>query len=60
LGSSNVAITLRAAAIMLKLDSGWNWFITLSARDYPLITQDGMLILINSHFCLVCEFVSFI
>ena len=42
LGSSNVAITLRAAAIMLKLDAGWNWFITLSARDYPLITQDGM------------------
>lgn len=41
LGSSNVAITLRAAAVMLKLDSGWNWFITLSARDYPLITQDG-------------------
>nr|AFK43708.1 unknown [Lotus japonicus] len=45
LGSSNVAITLRAAAIMLKLDSGWDWFITLSARDYPLITQDGMPIL---------------
>ncbi|XP_027367249.1 beta-glucuronosyltransferase GlcAT14A [Abrus precatorius] len=42
LGSSNVAITLRAAAIMLKLDSGWNWFITLSARDYPLITQDDL------------------
>ncbi|OIV91099.1 hypothetical protein TanjilG_30321 [Lupinus angustifolius] len=41
LGSSNVAITLRAAAIMLKLDNCWNWFITLSARDYPLITQDG-------------------
>ncbi|KAL5140037.1 Beta-glucuronosyltransferase GlcAT14A [Glycine soja] len=42
LGSSNVAIILRAAAIMLKLDSGWNWFITLSARDYPLITQDDL------------------
>ncbi|TKY50943.1 Xylosyltransferase 1 [Spatholobus suberectus] len=42
LGSSNVAITLRAAAIMLKLDSGWNWFITLSARDYPLITPDDL------------------
>ncbi|KAK7357681.1 hypothetical protein VNO80_16976 [Phaseolus coccineus] len=42
LGSSNVAITLRAAAIMLKLDSGWNWFITLSALDYPLITQDDL------------------
>lgn len=41
LGSSNVAITLRAAAIMMKLDGGWNWFVTLSARDYPLITQDG-------------------
>ncbi|KAE9618701.1 putative glucuronosyltransferase [Lupinus albus] len=42
LGSSNVAITLRAAAIMLKLDNCWNWFITLSARDYPLITQDDL------------------
>ncbi|KAL2324201.1 hypothetical protein Fmac_023259 [Flemingia macrophylla] len=42
LGSSNVAIALRAAAIMLKLDSGWNWFITLSAKDYPLITQDDL------------------
>ncbi|RDX82317.1 Beta-glucuronosyltransferase GlcAT14A, partial [Mucuna pruriens] len=42
LGSSNVAIALRAAAIMLKLDGGWNWFITLSARDYPLITQDDL------------------
>ncbi|KAI4313820.1 hypothetical protein L6164_026770 [Bauhinia variegata] len=42
LGSTNVAITLRAAAIMLKLDSGWDWFITLSARDYPLITQDDL------------------
>ncbi|XP_054809034.1 beta-glucuronosyltransferase GlcAT14A [Prosopis cineraria] len=42
LGSTNIAITLRAAAVMLKLDSGWNWFITLSARDYPLITQDDL------------------
>lgn len=42
LGSSNIAIALRAAAIMLKLDIGWNWFITLNARDYPLITQDDL------------------
>ncbi|XP_028757768.1 beta-glucuronosyltransferase GlcAT14A [Neltuma alba] len=42
LGSTNIAITLRAAAVMLKLDRGWNWFITLSARDYPLITQDDL------------------
>lgn len=41
LGSTNVAITLRAAAIMLKLGGRWDWFITLSARDYPLVTQDG-------------------
>ncbi|MED6112925.1 hypothetical protein PIB30_066183 [Stylosanthes scabra] len=42
LGSSNIAITLRAAAIMMKLDSGWDWFVTLSALDYPLITQDDL------------------
>ncbi|KAI9087085.1 hypothetical protein K1719_030920 [Acacia pycnantha] len=42
LGSTNIAITLQAAAVLLKLDSGWNWFITLSARDYPLITQDDL------------------
>lgn len=41
LGSSNVAVTLRAASVMMKLDAGWNWFVTLSARDYPLVTQDG-------------------
>lgn len=42
MGSSNIAATLRAAAILLKLDSGWDWFITLSALDYPLITQDDL------------------
>ncbi|MED6183889.1 hypothetical protein PIB30_042044 [Stylosanthes scabra] len=42
LGSSNIAITLRAAAIMMKLDSGWDWFVTLSALDYPLVTQDDL------------------
>lgn len=42
MGSSNIAATLRAASILLRVDSGWNWFITLSSMDYPLITQDGM------------------
>ncbi|XP_047171818.1 beta-glucuronosyltransferase GlcAT14A-like isoform X2 [Vigna umbellata] len=42
LGSSNVAVTLRAASVMMKLDGGWNWFVTLSARDYPLVTQDDL------------------
>ncbi|KAH9746487.1 hypothetical protein KPL70_004424 [Citrus sinensis] len=41
-GSSNVAAVLRAAAILLKVDKGWNWFIALSALDYPLITQDDL------------------
>ena len=55
LGSSNVAIALRAAAIMLKLDSGWNWFITLSALDYPLITQDGMSVCYFLFASLICD-----
>ncbi|DAD49440.1 TPA_asm: hypothetical protein HUJ06_019174 [Nelumbo nucifera] len=42
MGSSNVAATLRAAAILLKVDSGWDWFITLSVADYPLLTQDDL------------------
>ncbi|TKY69279.1 Xylosyltransferase 2 [Spatholobus suberectus] len=42
LGSSNVAVALRAAAVMMKLDGGWDWFVTLSARDYPLVTQDDL------------------
>lgn len=42
MGASNIATVLRAAAILLKVDSGWDWFIPLSAMDYPLLTQDGM------------------
>ncbi|KAH1233212.1 Beta-glucuronosyltransferase GlcAT14A [Glycine max] len=42
LGSSNVAVALRAASVMMKLDGGWDWFVTLSARDYPLVTQDDL------------------
>lgn len=42
MGTSGLAATLRAAAAMMRLDGGWDWFITLSASDYPLVTQDGM------------------
>ncbi|KAJ4961627.1 hypothetical protein NE237_021537 [Protea cynaroides] len=42
LGSTNIAATLRAAAILLRVDSNWDWFITLSALDYPLLTQDDL------------------
>ncbi|GFS32748.1 core-2/I-branching beta-1,6-N-acetylglucosaminyltransferase family protein [Actinidia rufa] len=42
MGSTNIAAVLHAAAVLLKMDGGWDWFITLSASDYPLLTQDGM------------------
>ncbi|KAJ8769491.1 hypothetical protein K2173_012751 [Erythroxylum novogranatense] len=42
MGSSNIASILRAVAILLKLDPGWNWFVVLSATDYPLLTQDDL------------------
>lgn len=41
MGSSNIASVLHGAAILLKADGGWDWFVTLSALDYPLLTQDG-------------------
>ncbi|KAA8529080.1 hypothetical protein F0562_033432 [Nyssa sinensis] len=42
MGSTNIAAVLRAATILLKVDGGWDWFITLSASDYPLLTQDDL------------------
>lgn len=41
MGPSSLAATLHAAAVLLRLDKGWDWFVTLSADDYPLVTQDG-------------------
>ena len=40
-GASAVAATLHAAAALLKTSPYWDWFINLSASDYPAITQDG-------------------
>lgn len=40
-GPTMVACTLHGAAILLKLAKDWDWFINLSAADYPLISQDG-------------------
>ncbi|KAL1568549.1 beta-glucuronosyltransferase GlcAT14A-like [Salvia divinorum] len=42
MGSTILAAILRAVAVLLKMDEGWDWFITLSASDYPLITQDDL------------------
>ncbi|XP_077217192.1 beta-glucuronosyltransferase GlcAT14A-like isoform X2 [Tasmannia lanceolata] len=43
IGSSALSATLHAAAILLKISMDWDWFITLSASDYPIITQDDLL-----------------
>lgn len=40
-GPTMVANTLHAASILLKEGGEWDWFINLSASDYPLVTQDG-------------------
>ncbi|KAK9289241.1 hypothetical protein L1049_017716 [Liquidambar formosana] len=42
-GSSAISSTLRGASILLRLSSTWDWFINLSAADYPLVTQDDLL-----------------
>uniref|UniRef100_A0A5B7B500 Putative xylosyltransferase 2 n=1 Tax=Davidia involucrata TaxID=16924 RepID=A0A5B7B500_DAVIN len=42
-GPTMVANTLHACAILLKKNKDWDWFINLSASDYPLVTQDDLL-----------------
>jgi protein xylosyltransferase len=42
-GSTMIASTLHGASILLKHSDNWDWFINLSATDYPLVTQDGTL-----------------
>ncbi|KAL1556579.1 beta-glucuronosyltransferase GlcAT14A-like [Salvia divinorum] len=48
MGSTNLAAILRAVAVLLKVDEGWDWFISLSATDYPLITQDDLSYVFSS------------
>ncbi|KAK4420367.1 Beta-glucuronosyltransferase GlcAT14A [Sesamum alatum] len=42
-GPTMVANTLHACAILLKRHKDWDWFINLSASDYPLVTQDDLI-----------------
>jgi hypothetical protein len=42
-GSSPVSFTLHAASILIRLSLHWDWFVSLSADSYPLVTQDGMV-----------------
>ncbi|KAB5530153.1 hypothetical protein DKX38_020234 [Salix brachista] len=51
-GPTMFACTLQAIAIMLRESLEWDWFINLSASDYPLVTQDGLSseLLLSSRF----------
>lgn len=42
-GPTMIAATLHGAAILLRKAKDWDWFINLSAADYPLVTQDDLL-----------------
>lgn len=42
-GPTALASTLHAAALLLRYSRNWDWFINLSASDYPLVTQDDLL-----------------
>ncbi|KAJ8771727.1 hypothetical protein K2173_026904 [Erythroxylum novogranatense] len=41
-GPTMLATTLHAMAILLRTCQ-WDWFINLSASDYPLVTQDDLI-----------------
>lgn len=42
-GPTMVSNTLHACALFLKRNKEWDWFINLSASDYPLVTQDDLI-----------------
>ncbi|KAJ7961458.1 Beta-glucuronosyltransferase [Quillaja saponaria] len=42
-GPTMIASTLHAIAVLLKQAKDWDWFINLSASDYPLMSQDDLL-----------------
>lgn len=48
-GPTMLATTLHAIAMLLRCCK-WDWFINLSASDYPLVTQDGMVSGLNFSF----------
>ena len=40
-GPTMIACTLHGIAVLLKRAKDWDWFINLSASDYPIMSQDG-------------------
>lgn len=60
-GPTMVANTLHAAAILLRECGEWDWFINLSASDYPLVSQDGWLAFLFLFLFLVnCFYICFV
>lgn len=50
-GPTMLASTLHGVAILLKKAKDWDWFINLSSSDYPLMPQDGKILLKSlNHF----------
>ncbi|CAK9158976.1 unnamed protein product [Ilex paraguariensis] len=41
-GPTMLATTLHAISMLLRIAT-WDWFINLSASDYPLVTQDDLI-----------------
>ncbi|KAJ9548037.1 hypothetical protein OSB04_020580 [Centaurea solstitialis] len=58
-GPTMLATTLHAMAMLLRIDAKWDWFINLSASDYPLVTQDGTMGLFELVFCFRSDFCVF-
>ncbi|CAA7403173.1 unnamed protein product [Spirodela intermedia] len=48
-GPTMVANTLHAAAVLLREGGDWDWFVNLSASDYPLVTQDDLLYALSGY-----------
>ncbi|GER28333.1 Core-2/I-branching beta-1,6-N-acetylglucosaminyltransferase family protein [Striga asiatica] len=49
MGASGLGAVLHAAALLLRIDGGdWDWFVPLTASDYPLLTQDDILYAFSS------------
>ncbi|XP_027335675.1 beta-glucuronosyltransferase GlcAT14C-like isoform X1 [Abrus precatorius] len=42
-GPTMIASTLHGIALLLKRVKDWDWFLNLSASDYPLLSQDDLL-----------------
>lgn len=42
-GPTMLTTTLHAMAVLLRLARRWDWFVNLSASDYPLVTQDDLM-----------------